>query len=90
MKFRKISSLTLVVFFALVICARADMKQIKAYKEAFPGEAPKCVACHVDSLPKKDDGKHELNEYGQKVTKENPEPTAETYQKVGKAEEVKK
>lgn len=90
MNFRKTFSLTLVVFFALVISARADMKQIKAYKEAFPSESPKCTACHVDSIPKKDDGKHELNEYGQKVVKECAAPTAETYKKVGKAEEVKK
>ncbi len=67
----------------------ADVKQIKLYKEAFPSEKPKCMVCHLDKIPKKDEGKHELNEYGLKVQKGNAVPDAETYKKVGKAPEVK-
>ncbi len=80
--------LTVTIFSFLAVSAQADMKQIKTYKEAFPGELPKCTCCHVEKMPKKDEGKHDLNEYGQKVKAENPAPTAETYQKVGKAPDV--
>jgi len=47
--------------------AHAGLKQIKAYKEAYPEEKPKCAACHVDERPKKADGEYELNDYGKKV-----------------------
>lgn len=66
--------------------AFADVAQIKIYKEAFPDAKIKCLFCHVDAIPKKDAGKHELNAYGQKVLQECPKPTAETYKKVGSAE----
>jgi hypothetical protein len=79
----------LTVFFAILLfvafsAARADMAEIKKYKEAFPGEKPKCVTCHVDALPKKD-GKHELNAYGQKVVAISKSPTVENYKTAGKA-----
>lgn len=63
--------------------ASADTKQIKLYKEAFPDEKPKCARCHVDEKPKKDDGQHELNDYGKNVLEINKEPDAETYKKAG-------
>ena len=70
--------------------AWATMDQAKLYKEAFGGEKPKCACCHVDKLPKKDDGKHELNDYGKKLTAVKEAPDLETYKQVGandKAEE---
>lgn len=64
--------------------ALANLEQVKIYKEAFPGEKPKCTNCHVDKMPKKDDGKHEWNEYGLKVKKVKEKPDVETYKTVGK------
>lgn len=82
---KKIIVFAIVVFFAATARVQADPKQIKVYKEAFPDESPKCIMCHASKMPKKDDGQHELNDYGKKVKAENAEPTAETYTKVGKA-----
>ena len=76
----------LFVFFALTP-AWADIKQVKAYKEAYPDEKPKCACCHVDKKPGKEDGKHELNEYGKKVIAISKEPTAGNYKAAGKAPE---
>ena len=47
--------------------AEASINMIKAYKEAFPDAHPKCINCHVDEKPKKEDGQHENNEYGKAV-----------------------
>lgn len=95
----KVSNLQLTVILAtgLVfalgsIYAKADLKQIKAYKEAFADAKPKCIECHVDEKPKKDDGQHEANDYGKAVVKAagTEKPTAETYKTVGKIEDFKK
>ncbi len=64
----------------------ADVKQVKLYKAAFPGSQPKCIFCHIDKLPKKDDGMHEPNAYGKKI-KEAAEITAQTYKEVGTFED---
>lgn len=73
------------VFFAS--SAFANLEQAKIYKAAFPdAEKPKCIACHVDKMPKKDDGKHDWNEYGLKVRKVKETPDQETYKTVGKNE----
>ena len=65
--------------------AFANLDQVKANKAAFPDEEkPKCTTCHVDKIPKKDDGKHEWNEYGQKLRKVKEKPDVETYKTVGK------
>lgn len=64
----------------------ANMHQIKLYKTAFPGTAPKCTICHIGKMPKKEEGKHELNAYGKKI-REAQEITAETYTQVGTYEE---
>ena len=69
--------------------AWANIKQIKAYKEAYPDEKPKCACCHVDKKPSKEDGKHDLNEYGKKVLAISKEPTADHYKTAGKAPEPK-
>ena len=66
--------------------ALANLEQVKIYKEAFPGEKPKCTNCHISKMPKKEDGKHDWNEYGQKVRKVKEKPDVETYKTVGKNE----
>ena len=84
--------------FVFTSTASADMKQIKAYKEAYPDAKVKCVDCHKDALPKKDDGKHENNAYGLAVRAEAQKeaaakgdvaPTVDAYKKVGKIEDFK-
>ncbi len=74
-----------ILMFVGASLAQADIAQIKNYKEAFPGEKPKCVACHADALPKKADGQHEMNAYGKKVLEVSKTPTVETYKTAGKA-----
>ena len=46
--------------------ALANLEVVKKYKETFD-EKPKCLCCHTDKMPKKEDGKHEFNDYGKKV-----------------------
>ena len=70
------------IFFTTTVFA--NLEQAKIYKAAFPGEKPKCTNCHVDKIPKKDDGKHDWSEYGLKVRKIKEKPDEETYKTVGK------
>jgi hypothetical protein len=72
--------------------AKADLAQIKIYKEAFSDSKPKCIECHVSEKPKKEDGAHELNEYGKAVKEVTGEEEidAENYTKIGKIEDFKK
>lgn len=65
----------------------ANVNQIKFYKAAFPDSKPKCTFCHVDKLPKKDEGLHEWNAYGKKVKETDEKITADTYKKVGTVED---
>src|SRR3989338_3003249 len=65
--------------------AMANVEQVKLYKAAYPDSKPKCTFCHIDKLPKKDDGMHEPNAYGKKV-REAAEITADTYKQVGTSE----
>ena len=69
--------------------AEANVGQIKLYKEAFPGTKPSCLFCHLDKIPKKDDGMHDLSAYGAKVKETDEEVTAESYTKVGAYEDFK-
>lgn len=95
-------SMAFIAGFVLCATARADMTVLKAYKQAFPDTHPKCISCHVDALPKKADGQHEWNAYGQAAKKAIntagvPEvPTADNIDqitgvmsKVGKIEDFK-
>jgi hypothetical protein len=66
--------------------AMANVEQTKLYKAAFPGSQPKCVACHIDKLPKKDAGMHDPNAYSKKILETDAKPTADTYKKVGTVE----
>lgn len=81
-----VSSSFLLVFMT-VSTAQANVKQIKLYKEAYSDATPKCIHCHVDKLPKKDDMMHELSDYGKKVVSISAEPTADTYKTAGPYEE---
>lgn len=88
---KKLFVLTLSILFIWSAKAQADVEQMKAYKEAFPDAKLKCTSCHVDALPKKEEGKHEWNAYGKKVKEAaaKAKPTAEIYKKVGKVEDSK-
>lgn len=45
----------------------ADVDILKVYREVNPDLKPNCMYCHLDKLPKKDPGTHELNAYGKKM-----------------------
>ena len=83
--------------FFLIFCAillfpslaYAGLKQIKAYKEAYLDEKPKCVSCHTTDRPKREDGAYDLNDYGKKVKAIKSEPDADAYKQAGKAPEGK-
>ncbi len=82
----------LTTFFVLLLIvgipsAFADVKQIKIYKEAYPDSKPKCAHCHVDTTPKKEDGKHDLNDYGKKVKAIAETITADNYKQAGPYQE---
>jgi len=66
--------------------AHADMKDMKAYKEAFPDSKVKCITCHTVAIPQK--GFKDLNAYGE-AAMAAASSTAETYRKLGKAEDFK-
>ena len=85
MKAYKFVLLAATIWFFTCVNAGADMNQVKIYKEAFPDEKPKCNYCHIDALPKKDAGKHELNDYGLKAKAASEIPTADTYKALGLA-----
>lgn len=74
--------------------AQADMKEMNFYKEAFPDAKIKCGDCHVNAMPKKEGGKHELNAYGKALVEEaaktDGKVTVDTIKKVGKVEDFKK
>lgn len=77
--------------FALVVLAGAvqgfaSMKELKAYKEAFPKAKAKCATCHIAAMPK--ENALELNAYGKAAM--SATPNAETFKKLGKAEDFKK
>lgn len=80
------ASLILCALFIFAGTANANLTQIKAYKEAYPDEKPKCAVCHVSDKPKKEDGQHDMNDYGKKVIALNAAPDASTYKAAGKNE----
>ncbi len=86
-----VGAVAAIVSLAGIAPAAANVEQVKIYKKVFPESKAQCITCHVDKLPKKDDGKHELNAYGLKVKQTKVEmdaaPNEETYKKVGSAEE---
>ena len=69
--------------------AEANPEQIKTYKKVYPEAKPQCVFCHLDKIPKKDVGKHDLNAYGTKVKSIAPEITEESFKAVGPFEDFK-
>ena len=87
--FRSFVFLVLAIFIFSSRPAFANTTQIKAYKEAFPDEKPKCIACHDVEKPKKE-GDHGWNEYGKKVkalaeAAKKEAPDADTYKEAGQA-----
>jgi hypothetical protein len=67
--------------------SHANPDQAKLYKQVFGGDKPKCLACHVDKLPKKAEGKHDLNEYGKKAAALKSPPDEAAYRQAGPAPE---
>ena len=85
---KKVTFFILTGFIFGAVAAHADIAQVKAYKEAYPDAKPKCINCHVDKMPKKDDGAHDPNDYGKSVIKAAKaagleKPTADSYKTVG-------
>ena len=84
--------LVAVVFLFSSGLASANLEIVKTYKAAFPDEEkPKCMTCHVDKIPKKDEGKHEWNDYGKKILAAKKELNKDkvdedVLKKVGKSE----
>ncbi len=66
--------------------ANANLKELKAYKEAFPDATVKCTTCHAVAVPKK--GFAELNDYGKAALAATPD--AETFKRLGKSEDFGK
>ena len=89
---KKVIFLIISCFILWVVPVQADLKQIKAYKETYTEAKPKCINCHVDEHPKKDDGQHDPNDYGKAVIKAagTEKPTADTYKTVGSIEDFAK
>jgi hypothetical protein len=79
----------LAFFIAGVYRAEANIDQVKIYKKSFPEAKPKCFFCHLDKIPKKDAGMHDMSAYGTKVKETAGEITEETYTKVGAFEDFK-
>ena len=77
-------------FLLTAVPAQASLKEIKAYKEAFPEAKPKCINCHEAEKPKKDEGLHEWNDYGKAAIKLEAHPTADTFKKLGSFEDFEK
>ncbi len=79
-------------FILWAVVAQANLTQLKAYKETYPDAHPKCINCHADEHPKKDDGQHDNNDYGKAVIKAagTEKPTADTYKTVGTIEDFAK
>lgn len=87
-QYRTAAVLTFVAVVAVSLPAHANTDIVKAYKAAFEGSKPKCSFCHVLALPKKDEGQHDLNEYGQKVKDAGGEEiTSEVLKSVGTRED---
>ena len=74
---------------AWITKAEANPEHLKMYKSVYPDEKPKCSLCHASEKPKKDEGLHELNDYGKKIKalKEAPDnkmSDEDIYKTIGK------
>ena len=58
-------SLAILLGFVLSNTVQADSTVIKAYKTVFPDAHPRCINCHIASVP----WEHPWNAYGQTVKK---------------------
>ena len=70
--------------------SQANLKDIKAYKEAYPGSKVKCTDCHM--IVRGDDASNpmDLNKYGAAAMEYSHVPTAERYKKIGRLEDFGK
>ncbi len=66
-KFSILTGLVVCVVMACPVLSYASVEMLKVYREVNPDLKPNCMYCHVDKLPKKDKGKHEVNAYGAKL-----------------------
>ncbi len=67
---KKVNSVVAVVALSIFVSPAltfASVEALKIYREVNSDLKPNCMYCHVDKLPKKEAGKHELNAYGLKV-----------------------
>ncbi len=58
-----------VLMFGIPASSSANVDLLKYYREVNPALKADCTYCHLDKLPKKEDGKHELNAYGSELKK---------------------
>jgi len=72
--------------------ALATTQHAKTYKTVFnQSKQPKCIVCHTAAQPKKTAGKHDVNDYGNKVKallapdSDPKKPDPEAYRAVGPA-----
>ena len=75
------------IFLVWGLPAQANIKEVKAYKEAFEGSKPKCINCHISEKPKKDEGLHDWNDYGKAAKALNEKPTSVDFKKLGTFED---
>jgi hypothetical protein len=81
--------LSVLIITSLTGASLANTDELKVYRKVYPDVKPGCVYCHVDKIPKKDDGQHDLNAYGQKLKELMGEGdlTEEIIESVGSADE---
>ena len=85
----KITFLTVFLFTLAVPGAWANTDNLKTYRKVYPDLKPSCLYCHLDKVPKKEDGKHEPNAYGKwlKELAGEGEITEEVITKAGRHDE---
>ncbi len=67
---KSLCQLTVSVLVLMLACPAisfANIQKLKAYREVNPELKSDCTYCHINKLPKKEEGQHELNPYGLKV-----------------------
>lgn len=68
---KKIFLILITLLFGTSINSFANVDLLKYYREVNPALKADCTYCHLDKLPKKEDGKHELNAYGLELKKQS-------------------
>ena len=91
MRYIKVCFMILALILSFSSASFANVKQLKTYREVYPDYKPKCNYCHIEEKPSKDEGKHELNAYGQELQKlmNGEDLTKEMVESVGNHEDFK-